>query len=174
MAKTKVSHDFVPNLTGRVDPIVEQAIRDLYLRFYKFAPSTTVINQAAPAAAPPAAAAVPGTGNAPYALIFAFDGFPADGFTSPIATINQRRDGRRPFIVSFTCTSAGSTDVHGNILINGVNLLSSDIIIPAGQTGPIYATVFALPSTLGVGTAVQAVIVLSGGCVQPTLELVLV
>lgn len=42
----KVSHDFVPNLTGRADPIVEQAIRDLYTRFYKFSSPTTIINQA--------------------------------------------------------------------------------------------------------------------------------
>lgn len=45
--KTNVSHDFVPNLVGRCDPKVEEAIRDIYRRFYKFG-GTTIINNELP------------------------------------------------------------------------------------------------------------------------------
>jgi hypothetical protein len=114
-----------------------------------------------------------GSGNAPYAIYFAFDGFPDDGTLSPIATINQQRDGRSPVIVSFTCTGAGSTDVTGNMIIDGVKLLSEDLTIPAGQLGPVYSQKIALAAALRIGQGVRAEIVLSGGCAQPTLELVL-
>jgi hypothetical protein len=114
-----------------------------------------------------------GSGNAPYAIYFAFDGFPDDGTLSPIATINQQRDGRAPLIVSFTVTGAGLFDVKGNITIDGVDLLSEDLVIPAGELGPVYSQKIALPSLLRVGQGLRGKIVIAGGCTQPMLEVVL-
>jgi hypothetical protein len=114
-----------------------------------------------------------GSGSGPYALIFAFDGFPADGEISPTATINQQRDGRAPVVVSFTCTTGGASDVKGNLVLDGVNLLSEDIVIPAGQLGPVYSQKFSLSSALKIGQGLRAIITAAGSCGQPTLELVL-
>lgn len=117
---------------------------------------------------------VAGSGSSgPYCLYLMFDGFPDDGQTSPIATINRLRDGRAPVIMSMTATLAGSSDVHGKLIVDGANLLTEDLVLPAGQLGPVYSSKFALTAALRIGQGVQAIVVQSGGAAQVTMELAL-
>lgn len=117
---------------------------------------------------------VTGSGaGGPYCLYLMFDGFADDGQTSNVATINRLRDGRSPVVVSMTATFAGPSDVHGMMILDGANLLTEDLVLPAGQLGPVYSSKFALTAALRIGQGVQAIVVQSGGAAQVTMELVL-
>lgn len=165
-----VSRDRVPDLAGRCDPTVERAIRDLYLRFYKFAAPVTNITQ--PVAAAPEVAKAKGVANA-YTIVYTIDGLIGDGQKTPSFTVNQLRDGFAPLVASLTAEFAPSTDCKINFQLGGVNMLTSDLTLPAGQMGPVTTTGWALGGSVAVGKKIKMIINSGGGAGQVVGEIVM-
>ena len=165
-----VSRDRVPDLSGRCDPVVERAIRDLYLRFYKFPAPQTTIQQIAPAAAPVQLSKVLGTGA--YTIVFTIDGLVGDDQLTPSFTVNQLRSGFSPVVVSLTADFAPNGTLSVNFTKNGMTLLSSDITIPTGQTGPAFSTSFALAGAFNQGDKIRMKINSGAGAAQVVGEIV--
>lgn len=168
----KVSHDFVPNLTGRCDPIVEQAIRDLYLRFYKFNPAVTQnITQAGGTSE-----VVKGVtqSDQAYTITFTKDGTTNDGELSPSFTVNAKRDKFKPLVMSLTADGPPVTsDLTVNFQLEGVDMLITPLKITVGNNGPVTSTVFALPATIPVLKRIRMKIITSGGASQVVGEIVM-
>ncbi len=166
-----VSRDRVPVLAGRCDPLVERAIRDLYLRFYKFNPVQNITQLANPTAAPVQLTKLKGTGA--YTIVFTIDGLVGDDQKTPSFTVNKLRDGFTPLVASLTADFAPGTDLAVNFLLDGVAMLSSDLTLPAGQLGPVTSSSFALSGKIGAGSKVRLHIVSGGGAGQVVGEVVM-
>lgn len=166
-----VSRDRVPNLAGRCDPLVERAIRDLYLRFYKFSPVQNVTQTVQAQPLPVQLTKLKGTGA--YTAVFTIDGLVGDEYISPSFTINQLRNGFSPVVVSLTAEHApDGTGLKVNFLLNGVAMLHTDLVLPAGQMGPVFSQDFALTGKVGIGDKVQLHIIIGAAAAQVVGEIV--
>lgn len=173
MAKNQLSHDFVPNLTGRCDPIVEQAIRDLYLRFYKFNPVQNITQQVSGPLVPQELTGNIGVSSA-YTITFTKDGTVTSAEMSPSFTVNKLRDGFKPIIMSLTADGAPSTgDLTVNFQLMGVDMLASPLTLPNGQVGPVTTTLFALPDSIPALQKIRMKIVNGGDAFQVVGEIVM-
>lgn len=166
-----VSRDRVPVLAGRCDPLVERAIRDLYLRFYKFNAPVTNITQNPVVEVPEKKS----TGRAigAYTIVFTKDGFVNDDETSPSFTVNTLRDGFTPYKASLTADFAPAATLNVQFLLEGVNLLSAPLSLDSGDEGPVFTQSFAIPGKVSAGKRIKMKILDNGGAGQVVGEIVM-
>lgn len=113
-----------------------------------------------------------GSANGFPTIYFTFDGAPDSGEISPYAIILPNRAGFTPVEVGVSAVGAPVSDALAvNLTIGGVSMLSSDLLLAIGDSGPAVSTSFALAGALAVGTLIQAVIVSVGGATQVTIAL---
>lgn len=168
-----VSRDRVPNLAGRCDPVVERAIRDLYLRFYKFPAPVTNVTQTTTTVAPVAVKKSTGTLNA-YTIVFTIDGLVGDDQMTPSFTVNPLRDGFAPATASLTADFApDGGDLKINFFLEGDQMLSDDLTLPDGETGPVQSTVWALPNKIPANKRIRMKIVQGSSAGQVVGEIVM-
>lgn len=166
-----VSRDRVPVLSGRCDPVVERAIRDLYLRFYKFQAPTTVVNNPIQVA-PETPKKVIST-NA-YTIVFTIDGLVGDDQITPYFTDLLLRDGYAPYVASVTAVfPPGGDGLKVNFLLEGADMLGTELVLPSGQNGPVTTQAFALAGQVPVNQKFQFHIVEGGGAGQVTGQIVM-
>lgn len=165
------SRDRVPILAGRCDPVVERAIRDLYLRFYKFTgPTTTVIQpvQATPDVPKPKVSSLA------YTIVFTIDGLVGDDQITPYFTDLLLRDGYAPYVASVTAVfPPGGDGLKVNFLLEDHPMLTDDLVLPAGQNGPATVQAFHLSGAVPVNQKFQFHIVEGGGAGQVTGQIVM-
>lgn len=113
-----------------------------------------------------------GSGPNAYTIVFSKDGFPDDGETSPPFCINERRDGFGPVVVSLCADDAPVSDMAVNVTLEGLPILSADLVLPAGETGPVFSRSFKLGG-FNQGKRVRPLIVDSGGAGRVSIELVM-
>lgn len=109
-----------------------------------------------------AATQPPSTPSATYTMVFSRDS-PGDGDQSPPYNAGTDRDGT---IIDtwIAATAAPTSDCHVNFTINGNNLLSTDIILPLGITGPVHSAQIVSPiPAVGIDTIATMVVVTAGG-----------
>lgn len=104
-------------------------------------------------------------------IYFTFDGLAADGQESPFAQIMANRAGFTPTAVSVCAVTPPTSDCEINLQIEGVDMLADNLVLPAGDQGPVFTTAFALGGALPKGTLIQAIIVVSGDASQVTIGL---
>lgn len=174
MARVGVSRSRVPNLAGRCDPLVERAIRDLYLRFYKQTPGgTTVVNQPVVEAPLKKSAGQRASDNA-YTIVFTIDDIVETDFETPSFTVNPKRNAFKPFICSLTADFAPSdSDLKVNFFLDGVQLLTDDLTLPVGELGPVTSSDFALSNRVSTNQKFRMKIIQSGGAAQVVGEIVM-
>lgn len=172
--RTGVSRSRVPDLAGRCDPVVERAIRDLYLRFYKFPASVTNVTQVtAPVEDNKKKPKTPASVSA-YTIVFTIDGPVGDDQLTPSFTVNSLRDGYSPSVASLTADFApDGSDLSINFLLEGVPMLAADLVVVNGTEGPSFANSFALPNKVAQGKRIRMKIVSSGNAAQVVGELVM-
>lgn len=125
------------------------------------------------AGAPVEQQAAKGSGFEQPTIYFEFDGFPFDDEASPFAIIMQNRQGFTPLAISIAAVGPGVSDsVKGNLQIAGVNMLTEDIELPAGEQGPVFSTKLA-GGSLALGTLIQAIITQASGSSQVSFGLVI-
>ncbi len=113
-----------------------------------------------------------------YAIVFSKDGNVNDGDQAPGYPVHQLRQGI-PVAVGVMAIQAGAGDFNGNIAINlgdgstpPTNVLNNDIVLPAGQLGPVWVKADYKPRVKQGGWA-YIVIDKGGGLGGPTLVLVM-
>jgi len=114
-----------------------------------------------------------GSGIEQPTIYFTIDGEPSNGEASPYAQIMANRAGFTPIEISVTAVTAPSTaDLTANVIKFGAgNMLASDLTLPIGSVGPVYATGLALPGPFALGTLLQGVVVIAGGASQVTIAI---
>lgn len=174
MARVGVSRSRVPDLVGRCDPLVERAIRDLYLRFYKQNSNVTqIVNQPVVATPLKKSAGNTATVNA-YTIVFTLDDLAETGFETPSFTVNPKRNAFAPFICSLTAETAPSdADLKVNFFLDGAQLLTDDLTLPIGQLGPVTSATFAIPGRVSTGQKFRMKIIQSGSAAQVVGEIVM-
>lgn len=109
-----------------------------------------------------AATQPPTTPSVTYTMVFSRD-TPVDGDQSPPYNAGTDRDGT---IIDtwIAATGAPVSDCHVNWKINGVNLLTTDVILPSGTTGPVHSSQISSPiPAIGIDTIATMVVVTAGG-----------
>jgi hypothetical protein len=90
---------------------------------------------------------------------------------SPPFIINRDRAGK-PVQCQIAVGSLGTTDFICNFQRNGANLFNQDITLPAGQSGPVYSSIFVTTfPKFGLGDLITPTIVQTGGVLLITMQI---
>lgn len=105
-----------------------------------------------------------------YTIVFSANQV-VSGQACPPYIVQPHRQGS-PSLVKLAATGTGSANALLNIAINGVNILTSDIVLGSGSHGPVSSAVFVTPLPhLDTDDLVTAVVSTSGGISFATIEL---
>lgn len=114
-----------------------------------------------------------------YTAVFTKDGLVGDGELSPWFTVNQLREGD-PVVVSLSASIAPTINplqVNFRVYPPGgaavYDLLSEDLALDPGETGPAFTTEFTTSARLAVGAYVEMRIVQAGSAEKVAGEIVL-
>lgn len=79
-----------------------------------------------------------------YTQVFETTGAVSDGDKSPPFVVQSGREGF-PYLVWIAATNPPTTDASVNIQLNGFNLLTVDLVLPAASGGPVTSALFVTP-----------------------------
>jgi hypothetical protein len=127
------------------------------------APPITSAPQTPAQVANPPQPGTPGEVDQFYTMCFSVDG-PVDGYVSPPFVGGVNRDG---VFIDIWIASTGFPNPNPasiNFLVNGAPLLTTDVIMPAGQTGPIHSSQMVSPlPVMGFDTKVTMKVTTASG-----------
>jgi len=115
---------------------------------------------------PPSAAAATGS---IYSIVFSSIGMLVSGQLSAPYIIMPSREGM-PVAVKLAATSTGTADCHMQVARNGTAILASDLVLPAGQHGPVTTTVFVPSPGFHLNDQITPVVLTAGGVGYVTIE----
>lgn len=105
-----------------------------------------------------------------YSVVFSYNGAVVAGSVSPPYTINKGQTGS-PTLVSIAVTGTGTAAANFNIARNGTNVLTSDIILPSGSTGPVVVTNFVPGTSFKIGDLLTPVVDVASGVSYADLQI---
>jgi hypothetical protein len=107
----------------------------------------------------------------PYSVVFASVGTITVGMLSAPYIIMPGRAGSPNYVkVATIPAGAGIGAAQFNLALNGTNVLTSDIVLPAGSQGPVTVTNFVAGTVFPVDGLLTPVVTKSGGTSYVTLE----
>lgn len=119
----------------------------------------------------PTVQVTPPTPDQHYMIVFSSIGAIIAGQLCAAYIVGQNRIGK-PTEVIVNAITAPTTNATFNVQVNNVNLLLTDVTLPAGQTGPITVTNFVTPVPLfAYQTVVIPVVTAAGGAAFVTVQI---